>query len=101
MDDAFKEEINSGDYGIYMDDILVATDGTFEHHIEHVHHILDKIKDNCHRRGLAPTGPTGRTRWEERCTCAGRWTGSTLSIHLIPPRNRLPYWALKANSSDS
>jgi hypothetical protein len=29
-----------------MDDILVATDGTFEHHIERVHHILDKIKDN-------------------------------------------------------
>jgi hypothetical protein len=46
MDDAFKEEINSGDYGIYMDDILVATDGTFEHHIKHVHHILDKIKGN-------------------------------------------------------
>ena len=46
MDDAFKEEIDSGDYGIYMDDILVATDGTFEHHIECVHHILDKIKDN-------------------------------------------------------
>jgi len=46
MDDAFKEEINSGDYRIYMDDILVATDRTFEHHIECVHHILDKIKDN-------------------------------------------------------
>jgi hypothetical protein len=48
MDDALKEEINSGDYGIYMDNILVATDGTFEHHIEHVYHILDKIKSNCH-----------------------------------------------------
>ena len=46
MDDVFKEEINSGDYGIYMDDILVATDGTLEHHMERVHHILDKIKEN-------------------------------------------------------
>jgi hypothetical protein len=46
MDDVFKEEINSGDYGIYMDDILVATNGTLEQHIEHVHHILDKIKEN-------------------------------------------------------
>jgi len=46
MDDAFKEEINSGDYRIYMDDILVATDETFEHHIEHVYYILNKIKNN-------------------------------------------------------
>jgi hypothetical protein len=46
MDDAFKEEIDSEDYGIYMDNILMATDGTFKHHIEHVHHILDTIKDN-------------------------------------------------------
>ena len=46
MNDAFKEEIDSGDYGIYMDDILVATDGTFEHHVECIHHILDKIKEN-------------------------------------------------------
>jgi hypothetical protein len=46
MDDAFKEEIDSGDYRIYMDDILVATDGTLEHHTECVHHILDKIKEN-------------------------------------------------------
>jgi hypothetical protein len=46
MDNAFKEEISSGDYRIYMDDILVATDGTLEHYIECVHHILDKIKEN-------------------------------------------------------
>jgi hypothetical protein len=46
MDDAFKEEINLGDYEIYMDNTLVAIDGTFKHHIERVHHILDKIKDN-------------------------------------------------------
>ena len=43
MDDAFKEEITSGDYGIYMDDILIATNGTLEHHIEHINHIFDKI----------------------------------------------------------
>jgi hypothetical protein len=46
MDNAFKEEINSGDYRIYMDNILVATNRTFKHHIERVHHILNKIKDN-------------------------------------------------------
>jgi hypothetical protein len=44
MDDIFKEEIDSGEFGIYMDDILVATDGTMEHHIECVHHLLDKLK---------------------------------------------------------
>jgi hypothetical protein len=46
MDDVFKEEIDSGDYGIYMDDILVATDGTLKQHMERVHHILDKIREN-------------------------------------------------------
>jgi len=44
MDDVFKEEINSGEFGIYIDDILVATDGIMEHHIEHIHHLLDKLK---------------------------------------------------------
>jgi hypothetical protein len=44
MDDVFKEEIDSGEFGIYMDDILVATDGTMEHHIECIHHLLDKLK---------------------------------------------------------
>jgi hypothetical protein len=29
-----------------MDDILITTNGTLEHHIEGVHYILDKIKDN-------------------------------------------------------
>jgi len=28
-----------------MDDILVAMDGTLEHHVEHVHHLLDKLKE--------------------------------------------------------
>jgi hypothetical protein len=55
----------------------------------------------CHRRGLALTGPTGRTQWGERCTCAGCWTGLTLSIHLILTRDRPLYRALKANGSDS
>jgi hypothetical protein len=44
MDNVFKEEIDSGVFGIYMDNILVATDGTMEHHIERVHHLLDKLK---------------------------------------------------------
>ena len=43
MDDAFKEEIASEDYIIYMDDILITTNGTLEHHIERVNHIFDKI----------------------------------------------------------
>jgi hypothetical protein len=30
IDDIFKEEINFGDYRIYMDDILVATNETLE-----------------------------------------------------------------------
>jgi hypothetical protein len=46
MDDAFKEEINSGDYGIYMNDILIATNRIFKHYIKHIYHILDRIKDN-------------------------------------------------------
>jgi hypothetical protein len=27
-----------------MDDILVATDGIMKHHIERIHHLLDKLK---------------------------------------------------------
>ena len=46
MNDVFREEIDSGEYGIYMDDILIATEGSLEHHIERVHHIFDKIKEN-------------------------------------------------------
>ena len=44
MDNVFKEEIDSEEFRIYMDDILVATDGTLEHHIECVYHLLDKLK---------------------------------------------------------
>ena len=46
MDDAFHPEIDSGDYGIYMDDILVATNGTLKEHIKKVHHILDRMRKN-------------------------------------------------------
>jgi hypothetical protein len=56
---------------------------------------------NCHRRGLAPTGLTGRTRWGERCICAGPWTGLTLSILLTTPRNSLAHRVPRTNGSDS
>jgi enoyl-CoA hydratase/carnithine racemase len=58
-------------------------------------------QEACHCRHLAPTGPTGRTRWEGRCTCAGCWTSLTLSIPLTLPCNCLLYQAPKANSYDS
>jgi len=45
MDDAFHLEIDSRDYGIYMDDILIAINGTLEEH-KKVHHIFDKIQEN-------------------------------------------------------
>jgi len=46
MDDAFCSEIDFRDYRIYMNDILVATDGTLEEHIKKVHHILDRMCEN-------------------------------------------------------
>ena len=46
MDDAFCPEIDSGDYRIYMDNVLVATDGTLKEHIKKVHHILDRMWEN-------------------------------------------------------
>jgi hypothetical protein len=52
------------------------------------------FETNCHRRGLVPTGPTGRTRWEGRCICAEPWTGSTLSTLLTTPRNSLTHRVL-------
>jgi hypothetical protein len=51
----------------------------------------------CHRRGPAPTGLTGRTRWGERCTCAGPWTGSTLSTLLMMLRNSLTHRVPRTN----
>ena len=46
MDDAFHAKIDSRDYGIYMDDVLVATNGTLEEHTKKVHHILDRMHEN-------------------------------------------------------
>jgi hypothetical protein len=44
MDDAFCSEIDSRDYGIYMNDILIAMNGTLEEH-KKVHHIFNKIRE--------------------------------------------------------
>ncbi len=46
MDNAFHPKIDSGDYRIYMDDVLVAMDGTLKKHIKKVHHILDRMREN-------------------------------------------------------
>jgi hypothetical protein len=46
MNDAFYPEIDSGDYRIFMDDALVATNGTLKEHIKKVHHILNKMCKN-------------------------------------------------------
>jgi len=56
---------------------------------------------SCYHRGLAPTGPTGQTRWEERCICAEPWTGLTLSTLLMTPRNNLAHRILRTNGYDS
>ena len=66
---------------------------------------IDKLEfwteARCHRRGPAPTGPTGRTRWGERCTCAEPWTGLALSTLLTMPRNSLTHRVLRTDSYDS
>jgi len=46
IDNAFLPEIDSRDYRIYMDNVLVATDGTLEEHIKKVHHILNRMQEN-------------------------------------------------------
>jgi hypothetical protein len=46
IDNAFCPEIDSEDYGIYMDNVLVAIDGTLKEHIEKVHHILNRMCEN-------------------------------------------------------
>ena len=46
MDATFREEIASGDVIIYMDDILIATKGTFKEHQALVTHVLQKLQDN-------------------------------------------------------
>lgn len=46
MDEIFKEEIARGNVFIYMDDILIATEGTLEQHKPVVWHMLRKLQDN-------------------------------------------------------
>jgi hypothetical protein len=46
MDAIFREEIATGDVVIYMDDILIATTGSLEHHRHKVDHVLKKLRNN-------------------------------------------------------
>ena len=46
MDEIFKEEVATGDVIIYMDDILITTAGSLNHHRNKVTHVLDKLQDN-------------------------------------------------------
>jgi hypothetical protein len=46
MDAIFREEITSGDVIIYMDDILIATTGSLDHHRNIVTHILSKLREH-------------------------------------------------------
>src|SRR5882757_7437046 len=46
MDAIFREEIASGDVIIYMDDVLIATNGSLEQHRHKVAQILKKLRDN-------------------------------------------------------
>ena len=46
MDAIFREEVASGDVIIYMDDILIATNGSLDHHRTKVTHVLKKLLDN-------------------------------------------------------
>ena len=46
MDATFRDEIASGDVIIYMDDILIATNGSLQDHKAKVAHVLQKLKDN-------------------------------------------------------
>ena len=46
MDAIFREEVDSGDVVIYMDDILIATTGSLDRHRSKVAHILRKLRDN-------------------------------------------------------
>jgi hypothetical protein len=46
MDDVFRHEITTGTVIIYMDDILIATNGTLKTHQHHVAVILKKLMRN-------------------------------------------------------
>ena len=46
MDAIFREEIASGDIIIYMDNVLITTNGSLEQHRHKVAQILKKLRDN-------------------------------------------------------
>ena len=46
MDTIFREEIAKGDVLIYMDDILIATARSLEHHRQQVNNVLQKLLTN-------------------------------------------------------
>ena len=46
MDDLFSKELATGNLVIYMDDILIATNGDLNQHCKEVSHILDKLRSN-------------------------------------------------------
>ena len=46
MDDVFKDEVATGEVIIYMDDILIATDGSLDFHKKYVAHVLSKLQNN-------------------------------------------------------
>jgi hypothetical protein len=46
MDTIFHQEIAKGDVTVYMDDILIATSDTLDHHKKKVHHVLQKLYNN-------------------------------------------------------
>jgi hypothetical protein len=46
MDTIFREEVDSGNVVIYMDDILITTAGSLDHHRSKVAHVLWKLQDN-------------------------------------------------------
>ena len=46
MDTIFREEVDSGDVVIYMDNILIATAGSLDHHCSKVAHVLQKLQNN-------------------------------------------------------
>lgn len=46
MDEIFRRELELGDFFVYMDDELVATDGTLTEHKDYVAHILKINRDN-------------------------------------------------------
>ena len=46
MDEVFKDKIDSGNVFIYMDDILIVTEGNLKQHQQEVTYVLKKLQDN-------------------------------------------------------